>query len=156
VLTVLQQFDRGKLIAPIRDRDLFALIPSWTFFAPRPAVRDLNILVRDELPGGEKSPWRELDDLEPSPWRFLWNPRKRSRKAAGDLAMCVCDLPYEKDLEPELYALDLSYLALLNHIMNVRPNPLAQRRQFMLTRSRGYSEEREPEVRFVSWFHRCE
>ncbi|MCC6438859.1 MAG: hypothetical protein IT196_27800 [Acidimicrobiales bacterium] len=152
LLTVLNQFRGWKLMAPIRRRDLFALVPSWTFFAPNPATQDVNVVIRDDL-GSSKSPWRELDELAPSRWRWIWHPAKRPRKAVYDLAVSVGELLRDRDIEPELYSYDLAYLALLNHACTRHGSPVSQRRQFMVLRSRGYRDDRAPSIVFISWFH---
>ncbi len=154
VLTVLNQFRKPDLLRVLRPFDPFALIPSWTFFAPNPAVNDVNLLVRDELGGGVKSPWREVDQLHPNPWRALWHPEKRTRKAVYDLSVSVGELVRDTTIDPELYSYDLAYLLLLNHTSSQPRSALTTRRQFMVVRSRGYADDRAPAVVFVSWFHR--
>ena len=57
-LSVLNQYRRGALIRPVKRRDAFSLIPTWTFFAPRPGVTDFNILYRDRARDGAFGPWR--------------------------------------------------------------------------------------------------
>ncbi len=44
------------------------LLPSWRFFAPWPAVHDLDLLVRDLLPDGSVTPFRDVTvTLSPRP-----------------------------------------------------------------------------------------
>jgi len=89
--------------------DPFKFIPSWAFFAPRPASRDTQIVVRDLFPDGRFGPWAPVCFF---PQRrllhLLWNPAKRPRKILQDAAKSVkrtrrwarsegvvqCSLPY--------------------------------------------------------------
>ena len=50
MLSALNQFGHGRLIRPVKQRDLFSLIPIWTFFAPRPGITDFNLVYRDRSP----------------------------------------------------------------------------------------------------------
>ena len=57
-ISVVLQF-RPKGIISLKQYDFFALLPRWTFFAPRPEISDYCVLYRDRMWTGELSPWRK-------------------------------------------------------------------------------------------------
>ena len=85
MLSVLNQFKRGRLIARIKRHDVFALIPTWTFFAPRPGVTDYHVMYRDCSLSGGFSRWQEVRWQRPGPLRGVWNPSKRAGKGITDM-----------------------------------------------------------------------
>jgi hypothetical protein len=155
-LTILNQFHRGRLIRPIKRRDVFALIPTWTFFAPRPGITDYNVLYRDRSKDGDCSHWRELDAIRSraSVCRVLWNPDKRVRKGTSD--MCNAVLRVARRSAGKRLLINLAYISLL-HLVCLKPRtPLSHERQFLIARSTGYGAPRDPTVLFISGFHRLE
>src|SRR5579863_3705743 len=63
--TILCQFRDTKLSTFIRGRlDLFAMIPLWTFFAPKPGKRDYHLLYRDRDEPGTLTEWQEMEITE--------------------------------------------------------------------------------------------
>jgi hypothetical protein len=155
-LTVLNQFQRGRLIRPIKRRDIFSLIPTWTFFAPRPGVTDYNVLYRDRSEDGRCSHWRELDQICPpaTARRVLWNPDKRVRKGTSD--MCTAVLRVAPRAAGKQILVNLAYISLLNLVSMKPRTALSQERQFLIARSTGYGASRNPKVLFLSGFHRLD
>jgi hypothetical protein len=151
VLTVLNQFNRGALIRRVKRHDAFALIPTWTFFAPRPGITDYNVLYRDSDPVGALSPWRELWPYRSSASRVVWCPDKRARKSLSDMCQGLVRLASARPgAKPRL---DVSYVALLGAVSQRPRSGMAARRQFIIVRSFGYLRARPPEVLFASDFH---
>jgi hypothetical protein len=153
-LSILNQFRRGRLIRPIKRRDVFSLIPTWTFFAPRPGVTDYNVLYRDRSPDGHFSPWHELDSLSPRARRLMWNPDKRVRKGTSD--MCNSLLRAAPRCRGKSILVNLSYISLLNRVCNQSRTQISHERQFLIARSSGYGRARNPKVMFMSAFHRLD
>jgi hypothetical protein len=151
VLTVLNQFNRGSLIRRVKRHDVFALIPTWTFFAPRPGITDYNVLYRDSDPVGALSPWRELWPYRTCASRVVWSPDKRARKSLGDMCQSLVRLASARSgAKPRL---EVTYLALLGAVSRRPRSGMAARRQFIIVRSFGYLRVRPPEVLFASDFH---
>ena len=151
VLSALNQFGHGKLIRPVKQRDLFSLIPIWTFFAPRPGITDFNVVYRDRSPDGAYSRWCELEPLAPVPFRAFWNPRKRMRKGLTDVCNSLLRVAARK-VGSRMYV-QLPYLMLLNSVSAAPATVPGARRQFAIVRSFGYTPLREPVVLFVSALH---
>ncbi len=151
VLTVVNQFRRGAWISGIKQRDVLALIPTWTFFAPRPGVTDHNLLYRDRGPEGDLSAWRQVHPADASFLRCLWNPTKRERKSISDLSQSLVRSA-ARPLGNRLYT-QLSYVVLLNLVAQARPSAFAIERQFIIVRSFGFKRMRAPQILFASDFH---
>jgi hypothetical protein len=151
VLTVVNQVRRGARIAAIKQRDVLALIPTWTFFAPRPGVTDHNLLYRDRGPAGDLSAWRQVRPPDASRLRWLWNPTKRERKSVSDLSQSLVRSA-ARPLGNRLY-IQLSYVLLLNLVAQARPSAFAVERQFIVVRSYGFARRRAPQILFASDFH---
>ena len=152
VLSLLAQFASAPCITAIKVRDHFALIPSWTFFAPNPGVSDTELLYRDLLFDGQYGSWVCVESPKPPPWRALWNPGKRQRKAIIDLSTMLIRLAVEEHHQRDII-LSIPYLALLSFVSRQPRSPLAEQRQFMLARTFG-SADLPPEILFVSGLHR--
>jgi hypothetical protein len=140
----------------IRYYDVFSLIPSWTFFAPRPGTSDLNLLYRDRLIDGQLTPWREVP-LGGSPGflRSIWNPQKRCQKCVVDMCQSLQGFALEtKSIERIL--IHLSYIGLLLFVSTIPRNGLHAATQFMLARTPGEAPTEEPQIVFISNFHSLE
>ncbi|GAA3050534.1 hypothetical protein GCM10020000_34290 [Streptomyces olivoverticillatus] len=101
---------------------------------------DYHLLYRDELWDLTITDWTEIPLVEPRAWWcFLWNPRRRAKKALFD--SCSMLLRLRSTLsEHEAGALALHrsvpYLMLLNHVSGL-PHPHARGTQFALLRTFG-------------------
>ena len=47
----------GNGFGRVREVDLFAVVPSWRFFAPRPATTDYHLFCRGSDSSGRHSAW---------------------------------------------------------------------------------------------------
>src|SRR5580698_7748189 len=71
-----------KLLKPA---DPLGLIPRWTFFAPNPGIYDNHLLFRTGPTIDSLGDWREIEIIcRPVFGSFIWNQRKRQRKAFTD------------------------------------------------------------------------
>jgi hypothetical protein len=134
---------------------LSALLPRWTFFAPRPGTVDYHLCYRHRLATGEVTRWEELLGPE-DPWfAFVWNPRKRMRKALVDMVTQLSSLIRicEGDTKPLL--LSVPYLLLLQ-LVSACPKPdVATEVQFcLLVAANGAAWPRQIEPFLVSNMHR--
>jgi len=146
----------------IARRDALALLPRWTFFAPRPGRHDLHILIRD-WSGDTPGPWRELERRQPSAWlRAFWNPGRCERKAVTDMGNALVRAAIRRDAgPPSTIQLQSSYLEILAWASAVAPaaQTTAPRaygdiaRQFALVRTQTDRPGRRLDVVFVSFEH---
>jgi hypothetical protein len=142
----------GKPSQTIRHFDPLGFLPSWSFFAPRPAQSDFHILYRDFMRTGSVTEWREVIRPLWRPWySFAWNPEKRQKKALFD-AINVLLRDETKD-HLRLLPLELPYLLLLQHISG-RPHSVgAHATQFLIMNSSATGEIREPKALLISAVH---
>lgn len=155
VLSILAQIYRGGWMSAVKYHDIFSLIPSWTFFAPRPGTSDLNLLYRDRLIDGQLTPWREVSLGQGGFLRWIWNPDKRRRKCVTD--MCQSLQAYAlRTRSLERVLIHLPYISLLNYVSALPRNGLHEATQFMLVRTYGEDRHEEPQIVFVSNFHSLE
>src|SRR5262245_45064371 len=109
--TVLAHVPSQRLAFWIRRLDHAALIPIWTFFAPRPGTQDQVLVVRDVLCDGSVTAWRLA--VQPRAPRVLaravWNPDKRLDKLVSD---CVASVLTLSRRDRSFLALDVSHLLL--------------------------------------------
>jgi hypothetical protein len=84
---VYQYRPMARAIAPY---DFFRILPTWTFFAPRPVNYDYHLLVRDEFASGGLGDWQEIDAVQARSWiTSFWHPGKRHRKIISDAAQMI-------------------------------------------------------------------
>jgi hypothetical protein len=134
-LTALTQRRGGRLERAVRTRDVFSLLPLWTFFAPNPGTTDTRLLWRESLGGGETSHWRELSPPRRNALDFLWNPERRVQKVITDAGGLLAEARARE--EPDVVMLAVPYLMLLNYV-NAQPgSPYALARQFVLVQTAG-------------------
>ena len=153
-LSVLNQFQRGRLIRRLKRHDVFALLPTWTFFAPRPGVTDFNVLYRDCSVSGGFSPWYEMHDRSPGRLKGLWNPWKRTGKGITDMCNTLMRLAGQ-GLGQRIY-LQIPYLTLLNYVVAAPRTDVSHMRQFAIVRTAGKDAPRDTTPLLVSALHRLE
>lgn len=151
-LSLGAQIRIGRWPSVLQYHDAFSLIPSWTFFAPRPGTSDVNLLYRDRLADGQLTPWREVALGDPGVLRWLWNPSKRRRKCVTDMCQSLHAFALSTQ-SLERVVLDLPYIALLGYVSALPRNGLHEATQFMVARTHGAGATEEPEIVFVSTFH---
>lgn len=144
-----------RLLEPIRAKDKLALLPAWTFFAPRPGQTDIHLLYRDLSEVSSISCWHEtLTDTGFSIRESFWDPRKRSRKILVDFAQGLM----EKSTGDSLghFRLTGEYICILNYVVHLESTPFATRRQFAIVETPGDALLEPIKVIFVSDVHPIE
>lgn len=144
----------------LRRYDPSSLLPNWSFFAPRPVSFDYHLLYRDLLHDLTVSDWTEIPIVEERAWYcFLWNPKRRRKKALFD--SCSMLLRLRSSLaeqgidQPEALHRAVPYLMLLNYVTGL-PHPLARGTQFLILRTFGPTLGTPPTAVFTSRFHRVQ
>jgi hypothetical protein len=148
LLSAANQF--AHLQPKIGRWDRFALVPVWTFFAPRPFTRDLDLLVRDQSAAGDVAGWRLLTTHGRALRHLVWHPSCRGNKAIVD----VCaELLQSISANPEHDASVLvSYRVLESYVRKTPGRRDVALRQFVIVRSSGYSFPDGLQVLLVSPF----
>jgi len=159
-LALLDQLsDRlGKWIKGING---FALIPSWTFFAPTPGTSDYRFVVRD-VSGDVYGDWEEIN------WcgrrclsDAVWNPRRHRVKLIVDcvdaLSKTVKELKehgFNVETEPGKWMISVPYMALLNIAVSMpRTSKDITARQFAIVEQQPGSPSQVPRLRVCSARH---
>jgi hypothetical protein len=159
LLSVLVQFRPvagvGRLVVWVKSRDVLALIPAWTFFAPNPGTRDYELLYRDLLVDGLYTPWKEVERPVGSFTRALWNPAKRRQKAVVDLCSILIRMASrtKTELGAKQLVISVPYLNLLTYVSKLETSPLSAYRQFLIATTFGYHSDKKPEICYVSNLH---
>lgn len=136
----------------IRNLDEFALIPEWRFFAPNPGRHDFHLLFRDKFRDGAVGPWTEIAPIDGRRlWNVVLNAGKRKNKALLD---CMRDFAKQVNGKGGPIELSIPYLTLLNYVSCIPRNPPSQEVQFLLMYSAGEDIEKDPEILYLSRFHR--
>jgi hypothetical protein len=140
-----------KLKSHVRKWDVFALVPQWNFFAPRPAQHDYVLLYRDQLKDGTMTDWAQVATIPPRPiWSMIWNPRKRDNKALFDIAT---DLAAHIRRSVAAVELSVPYITILSYISEIPRFGPTGLTQFLLMRSQVTSESTNHEILFLSRLH---
>lgn len=157
VVTALNQTARTrKWVQPVVSYDICGIVPIWTFFAPHPGNTDVYLLYRDRDEEGHTTHWRDIELERRQSIFSFWNPRRRIGKAVVDLAP---DLTANVDYTPrnpvsKRKVLEFPYILLLNYVCHQPLDFRAEMRQFAVARTRGFGTEDDPEIVFLSAFHR--
>ncbi|HET7038143.1 MAG TPA: hypothetical protein VFI42_20890 [Thermomicrobiaceae bacterium] len=141
------------LVSVIRRRDVFSLIPNWSFFAPRPGTNDYHLLFRDCDEVGEFRLWQEIPLADSRTlWGAIWNPQKRNKKALSDTVRSL--LQISTSPSPGSVYLTIPYLATLNYISSLPRARSSVATQFMILQSDGFISAQDPQLVFISNVHR--
>ena len=152
--SAINQFD-WKWWSKVRAFDAFALLPKWTFFAPLPGKDDLRVVYRDLFENGTPSSWSEL---QTTPRRgalihMLWNPEKLDNKAVFDLSLMFAIEVAQFESFPKAAPVALSYIQLLDAVMQPRRTYGTVARQFGVVATRGHRPPRKTEILMLSQAH---
>ena len=157
LVTVLNHIGQTRRwVRAIVNYDICAVIPIWTFFAPQPGRTDLYLLYRDRDADGQITLWRDVLLERRRSWRSFWNARRRIGKGVVDVAPSLtANTEYKsRATVSKKKVLEFPYLLLLNYVCQQPADFRAVMRQFAVARTRGHGTEAEPEVVFLSAFHR--
>src|SRR5215470_1017153 len=114
LISVLSQLN-VPTIKPLKEHDIFSLIPNWSFFAPRPGTSDYHLVFRDMDSDGNWDRWQEIPLTDRRTlWSAIWNPQKRKTKTLSDVVRGLLGLAQDSSLKD--FSLTLPYLAILNYI----------------------------------------
>lgn len=154
IVSAAQQVFSGRWVKWMKNRDVFALIPIWSFFAPNPGRTDYHLLFRDQLVSGEWCPWREISQGPRTALRSVWNPGKRRAKGLTDHISSLMRSLNGVELEPIVMVLHPSYLTLLRWVTMQASDPRSRSRQFLVAQTSGFGvESSDPEILFISLAH---
>jgi hypothetical protein len=136
VLTVLCQRPRWKWLRKLKYRDVAALIPAWTFFAPNPGTTDTRVLWRELRCDGSVSVWKEILPPHGGALRGVWNPRKRASKILTDAGPMVYRL-VSANPKSVMPLISVPYLVLLHRVSSEKSSPMTTARQFIVVQTSG-------------------
>ena len=136
-VTTVAQFRSSQLERWARSRDVFSLLPIWTFFAPNPGTTDTRLFWREALGARAFGPWHELSPPRSSRWRAIWNPDRRVQKAIADAGGLLA----QSDGGAESTTLTIPYLLLLKYVTVQPGSPHAIARQFVVAQTSGEPPE---------------
>jgi hypothetical protein len=143
----------GNGFGRVREFDLFAVVPSWRFFAPRPATTDYHLFCRGLSEDGTTSSWEDVHPpVNRSAMHAVWFPSHRTQKALFDVMTDL--LSVFRSVDGSSVNDQPSYKVLERYVLQVavrhRVLRLHDAVQFCIATSAGYDESVEPSVLFVS------
>ena len=115
-------------------RPVWALLPNWNLFAPKPGVTDYHILYRDQQGAAEPGPWQVAQAPEARKWSHgFWNPNKVQAKAVFDLVqqLAVGVMEMKEGGEEELLQ-SAPYQHLLHFVRHLPRTEAQDRTQFSI------------------------
>lgn len=152
LVSILHQFHRGALTRHLSKYDVLALIPTWTFFAPRPGITDTHLFYRDRSFDGSLGPWREAFLPRRAASQAFWHPEKRLRKSIHDWATALVRSAAKHNGDRRIL-LDTAYVALLTTVCTCPNAEDTEMRQFLLANVTPL-ESPDARILFVSEFHK--
>lgn len=134
LLTVVRALGHQALAKLRVPRPLWALLPNWNLFAPKPSVADYYVLYRDQREGAEPGPWQVAHGPEARKWSHgLWYPDKVQAKAVFDLVQQLARavMEMEEGGEEELLR-SAPYLHLLHFVRHLPREEAQDQTQFSI------------------------
>jgi signal transduction histidine kinase len=153
MLSILAQFDAFHWVRWFQERDYFALIPDWSFFAPDPMAGDFQLLYRDKLFDGQFTPWKEVKFRNAPLLRAIWNPEKRRRKAMINAETALLQM-VARNPKSKMLFVSLPYLITLISVTTLPRSTVSDYRQFLIAHTFGYHTSKEAEILFLSPAHK--
>ena len=152
LLTLVYQYNPLQVRMP--RMAAWQLLPSWAFFAPKPAYHDVFLLARTLGEDGSVGAFRVIrGPVERRLLHALWNPEKRPQRVLQDSAQAVRRLRRWAGSE-DVVMTSLPYLLLLHHaVRHCQGDRAARALQFIIVEASG-REEKRLWISFVSGFHR--
>lgn len=151
VATLIKQL-RTPWAGFVHRHDRFSIVPQWTFFAPNPGRSDLHVLYRDQRANGRYTAWTEMNTMSArSAWSWVWNPRKRVRKAISDAVGSLASIS-QGDIGPEIMV-SRAYLMLLSMVCSAERPADARYREFVIAATDSTERDTVPRVRLRSALH---
>ena len=142
------------LQATLGHLDVLRLLPSWSFFAPYPTMRDTHLVVRDVLADSTIGGWRPVSAF---PVRrsidAIWNPAKRPQKIVSDACQSIRST-LRRSRSIRVVQCSLPYLIVLHYgVAQSPPSANAVARQFAIVDTSG-RDRRRIWITFISEWHR--
>lgn len=134
LLTLVRAAGHDALAKLRVPRAIWALLPNWNLFAPKPGVADYYVLYRDQSGSEAPGPWQMAQEPEPRKWSHgIWNPNKVQAKAVFDMVQQLAKVVTEMEEGGEQAVLQSApYLHLLHFVRHLpRPEP-KERTQFSI------------------------
>ena len=127
LLTLVRAAGHDALVRLRVPRQLWALLPNWSLFAPKPSLTDHYVFYRDQRGEAEPGPWVLAYGPEPRKWYHgFWNPNKVQAKAVFDLNHQLARVVNEiKEGGEEAVVQSAPYQHLM-HFVRQLPRPEAQ------------------------------
>lgn len=142
VLTVLCQRPRWSWLRALKYRDVAALLPAWTFFAPNPGTTDTRLLWRETRIDGTVSVWHEILPPRGGLLRAVWNPHKRESKIITDAGPMVLRM-LAANPQNRMTVISLPYLLLLQRVSVESVTSMSVARQFIVVQTKGTDADDE-------------
>lgn len=153
IASALYQF-KFKWMLPIIQRDVFHLLPKFTFFAPNPGHTDYHLLYRDSLADTTLTEWIEVPlAQERTLLAAFWNPQKRFSKSTLDLTQALITSGSKSVEDDNALILSIPYLLLLNYVTSLARPSMSRARQFVIFQSHGFFPTKEPDLLIRSGLH---
>lgn len=161
VLSILHQFSNaaGRWV---RAKNVYSLIPGYTFFAPNPGTSNYRFVYRDVFPERNYGDWREVEWCsQRSLTDALWNPSRHRIKLVVDclngLGTTVKEmhkLGLDPDEKPAIWVSSTPYLVLL-HIVMSEPgrHEKSVGRQFAVVEQHPFAPDDPPQLIVCSAAH---
>lgn len=152
ILSAINQL-KVPALESLRVYDIFALLPNWSFFAPRPGTFDYHLLFRDRDSSGRFGGWQEIPLAnQRTLWGAVWNPQKRNTKVLTDAVQVIASRVTRGSITAIPFS--IPYLTVLNYISHISCSRGSTHTQFMVLRSEGFLLHKDPELVFLSHIHR--
>ncbi len=115
-------------------RVLWAFIPNWNLFAPKPGIADYYVMYRDQSGEAEPGPWQRAYAPEARKWSHgIWNPNKVQAKAVFDLVQQLATVIMEmKEGGEDGLMQSAPYLHLLHFVRHLPREESHDRTQFAI------------------------
>lgn len=127
LLTMVRGIGQGTLSKLRVPRVIWALIPNWNLFAPKPGVADYYVMYRDQRGADDPGPWQAAYRPETRKWSHgIWNPNKVQAKAVFDLVQQLARVVMEMEEGGEEKLLQSAPYQQLLHFVRHLPRPEAQ------------------------------
>lgn len=151
ILSILFQF-KGVLKNNLEKIDRFGFLPNWSFFAPIPGTFDYRILYRDTF-ANNIGEWQEVDLLFKSKRKvdFIWNPSKYYQKCIFDSIQGLLLESNKTDIR--LIQVNWYYLLILQIVMKEPIEKEIISRQFLISKTSGFDDNKKVKPLFISNNH---
>lgn len=146
LLIILKQFNKN--LKGYIKYDVFALIPSWTLFAPRPAYTDYKVCYRDLLDDGTSTDLKEII-LETSNYsKMLWGGQNREKKLIS--IICKESINNKKHKGQAKFFIDRKTQMFRNYCKYYEYSEKTSNRQIVVLRTFGYLVNKKEDILFVT------